>query len=313
MAHLVLTVRSAIALAVASLAFQAAASRAAQSPEPSAEPRFDVASVKPALSPYELGRQAALGGNGGQRVSTFVGIRTLPGGRFMASTVSVKALIARAFDVKDYQIDGGPKWIASDFFEIAAIAGREATPAEFNTMLKALLADRFGLRTHTETRQLPVRVLTVARGDGRLGAGLKPTSAECKKQLEERKSGASPPQPPPRTMPTTPPCGGMVRTSRQGAGTTMMMGGGELSSLVRRISSDLGGPVVDRTGLSGRFDITLDYTPARQGVALNASSTDAPPPPISAAVQEQLGLKLQTEIAPLQVVIVDAADHPTPD
>ena len=95
----------------------------AQSPQASpSERRFEVASVKPALSPSELvGRGAAV------PMPRF-GIEIQPGGRFVASTSTLKALITYAFDFRDYQIDGGPKWLATDYFDIAANAGADASP-----------------------------------------------------------------------------------------------------------------------------------------------------------------------------------------
>jgi uncharacterized protein (TIGR03435 family) len=142
--------------------------RAQSAQTQAAERRFEVASVKAALSPAELGRLAA---QSGQMPSSF-GIQTSPGGRFRASPVTLKQLIAHAFDVTDYQIDGGPKWLASDYFEINATAAAEATPAEIRTMLRTLLSERFGLRTHSDIRQTQTYVLTVARSDGRLGSRL---------------------------------------------------------------------------------------------------------------------------------------------
>src|SRR6185436_16424588 len=115
---------------------------------------FEVASVKPALSPYEAGRQAGAAAAAGRDAppTPNFGIRTYPGGR-LSATATVRAMIARAYEIKDYQIEGGPKWLGDDYFAVEARAGGEATAAEFNAMLKALLADRFGLRTHPSTRQ----------------------------------------------------------------------------------------------------------------------------------------------------------------
>ena len=91
---------------------------------------------------------------------TNFGIQTQPGGRFTAGTSTLKQLIAEAFEVKDYQIDGGPPWLTTDYFDITANAGADATPADVKAMLRTLLAERFGLRTRSDTRQAPVYVLT---------------------------------------------------------------------------------------------------------------------------------------------------------
>lgn len=292
----------------------------AQSGQESAERRFEVASVKRALSPAELGRAAAA--SGGTFSMPRFGIQTQPGGRFTAFTVTLKQLVAEAFEVRDYQIDGGPKWLTSDYFDVVANAGAEASPADVRSMLRVLLAERFGLRTHTETRQAPVHVLTLARADGRLGPRLKRTTPECEKQIHDRKNGIAAPRPtspPPnlREFPTTPTCGSTMMMARADGASSMLWGGMELSSLVRHISSEVAGPVDDRTGLSGLFDISLEYTSDRRlggrAPGLDPNSTDIPPPILVPALQQQLGLKLDKQIGPMPVVVIDAAESPTPD
>jgi uncharacterized protein (TIGR03435 family) len=306
-------------------------------PTPVSERRFDVASVKPAVSPAELGRLAAQ--SGGQPPMRRFGIDTQPGGRFTAATSTLKQLIAEAFEVRDYQIEGGPTWLGTDYFDIAANAGAHATPADIKAMLRTLLAERFGLRVHEETRQAPVYVLTVARSDGRLGSRLKPTSSECVQQLENRRTGGgAPPQQQlsedaqreqrnrmesqvKRLMSgdssATAPCGSSMMGNRATGASTYLSSGAELKSLVSRISSELSAPVVDETGLSGLFDVALEFLSERRlngrAPGLDPNSTEPLPPPLAGALQQQLGLQLDKEIGPMRVVIVDAAAHPTPD
>jgi uncharacterized protein (TIGR03435 family) len=249
-----------------------------------------------------------------------------PGGRLSALNRTLKQLVVQAFGVQDYQVSGGPPWWTTDLFVIEASAGREATDAEINGMLQTLLRDRFALRTHTETRETPTFVLSLARTDGRLGANLKRTSAECVKELEARKNVTAPlppgvvtssildPSSGPRELPTAPKCGGVTSVSRANGATTMLWGGQEVKSLISRISSELAAPIVDRTGLEGLFDITLEYTPARQSAtALNPNSNETPAPPIANALQQQLGLALEKQTAPLPVVVIDSVEHPKPD
>jgi uncharacterized protein (TIGR03435 family) len=310
------------AVAAASVVFLASADTAPMqsAQEPAGERRFEVASVKPALSPAELGAQAARAAANGTPVpAPRFGIDTLPGGRFTAMS-TLKQLVANAFDVRDYQIDGGPKWLTSDYFDINATAGADATPADVRAMLRALLAERFALRAHSETREAPVHVLTIARSDGRLGSQLKPTSQECIQQLEDRKKGlaAAPPVPSAsREFPTAPRCGLLSMMTRVTGGSTISIGGMELSSLVRQISSELSAPVDDRTGLSGLFDITLDYLSERRigtrANGLDPNSTDTTAPPMAAALQQQLGLRLEKQSGALPIVVIDAAELPTPD
>jgi uncharacterized protein (TIGR03435 family) len=300
-------------LALAALFVRDTTNLAAQSP--AAEKRFDVASVKPSMSPYELGQQRAAGG--APNVIPFFGNQILPGGRFRAMS-TLKQLVTQAFDVKDYQVEGGPKWLTADYFEINASAGGDATTAEMNAMLKALLLERFALKTHIDTRQAPSYVLTVARSD-RLGSGLKPTSTECLQLIEARKKGTAPPPTPLQStgLPTEPTCGMTMGISRANGGSTRLFGGTEIKSLLSAISSELAAPVVDKTGLTGLYDITIEFTSERQTAGrpggLDPNSNDTPPPPISIAVEKQLGLKLEKQMAPLPFVVIDGAEHPTPD
>jgi uncharacterized protein (TIGR03435 family) len=287
------------------------------------DPRFEVASVKPSpTTPIELGRAAAAGGG---RVSMpAFGVRTQPG-RLTASMSTVQSLILRAYGLRPYQLEGGPGWLTTDYFDIAAKAeSDDATEAEMNQMLKSLLADRFGLRVHVETRDAPVHTLTVARADGKLGPALKKTSPACEATLEERKRTKDTSRPPLPSGPAamaTPVCGmSMMMMNARSAATTFTMGGVAFTSLVERVSGELNGPVIDRTGLTGLFDAVLEYEtsrrPAIPGVpspGLDPNSTDPLPVPLPEALEQQLGLKLEKTVGPIPVTIVDAAEHPSAD
>ena len=304
------------AMVGAAMLFRFEAAGSAQSPQAVPGDRhFEVASVKPMLSPFDQGRMSA---NGGAVELSRIGISTQPGGRFTAGTVTLKQLIANAFDVRDYQIEGGPPWLTSDYFEVTANAGADASPDDVRSMLRTLLAERFGLRTHTDTRQAPLHVLMLARADGRLGSGLKRTTPECIQQIEDRKAGKSTGQAfNSNNRPTAPVCGAVFTMVNANGAQMVMMGGMELTSLVRQISTQLAAPVVDRTGLTGLFDITLEFMSARRiggrAPGLDPNSTEPMPVPIEAAIQPQLGLKLEKETGPLPIVVIDAAAHPTPD
>ena len=306
-----------IVVAAASMAFHSSAEVLAQAPAPSTERRFEVASVKPAVSPSDLGPR--------------IGIQTQPGGRFMAGT-RLKRLIAEAFEVKDYQIDGGPSWLATDYFEITANAGADATPADVKAMLRTLLAERFGLRTRHDTRQAPIYVLTVARSDGRLGPRLTRTTPECIQQIEQRRDGTAPITTPQtsaemereqlnrvvaRLATLTPRCGRVDEGRNTKGVSTLLFGGLELTRLVIYISSALSAPVIDRTELSGLFDVALEYLSERsidgRPAGLDPNSTEPLPPPLAGALQRQLGLKLERQIGPMPVVVIEAANQPTPD
>jgi uncharacterized protein (TIGR03435 family) len=301
------------ALAVRALVAQSTAQSAAP------DQRFDVASVKPAQSPAEAGAEAGrLRAEGKPVPPAFFGSRPMPGGRYQADS-SLKQIVAQAFDVKDYQIEGGPAWLSTDYFAINASAGRDATAAEMNAMLRTLLVERFKLRTHADTRQAPVYVLSLARSDGRLGGGLKPTPPDCLQQIEARKNGQASPSRPALSsgaLPTTPTCGTSMTIGRSNGAMTLLYGGSELKSLLSTISSEVAAPVTDRTGLTGLFDIVLDFTSERSAgrpVGLDPNSNDTPPPPLGVALEKQLGLKLEKQIGPLPIVVIDGVDRPTAD
>ena len=325
-------------VALSAFVVHAAAGIHAQSTQASpTERRFEVASVKPSLSPYEQGR---LAGQGQPVPIARFGIQTQPGGRFLAGS-TLKQLIAEAFDVKDYQIEGGPEWLATNYFEITANAGADATPADIRAMLRTLLNERFGLRTRSETRQAPVYVLTVARSDGRLGSRLTPSTPECVQQIEEnqkRREGLAPALPA-RTpeaqaleqaemrermkrmmagdQGVAPRCGSTMMGSRANGASTYVSGGLPISSLVSRLSSELSAPIIDRTELTGLFDVSLEYLSERsingRPAGLDPTSTDPLPVPLAGALQQQLGLKIERQIGPTPVVVIDAAEQPTPD
>ena len=321
------------------LAVQANSLLLAQSSPPApTERRFEVASVKPGLSPYEQGR---LAGQGQPVPAARFGIQTQPGGRFLAGS-SLKQLVAEAFEVKDYQIEGGPAWLATDYFEVTANAGADATPADVKAMLRMLLRERFGLKTRSETRQAPVYVLTVARSDGRLGSRLTRSTPECEQQMlqsQQQQNNPAAAPPPERTpevqareqaalrermkrmmagdLANAPRCGATMMGSKANGGSTYVSGGMEISALVSRLSNELSAPVIDRTELSGRFDVTLEYLSERsingRPAGLDPNSSEPLPPPLIGALQQQLGLKLEKQIGPMPVVIIEAADRPTPD
>lgn len=309
--------RSTVCLAIVTattLLCSAVAGSTQSAQTPPVDRSFEVASVKPSLSPFEAGRAAA--GGGATTLARF-GIETQPGGRFK-SNVTLKQLIAYAFDVKDYQIEAGPPWLASDFFDVTASAGPDATVDDIRGMVRTLLAARFGLRTHSGTRQASLYALTMARADGRFGPGLNRPTPECVQQIEERKAGAPVSRPAFNPdNPLTPLCGMTTMRRTMNGASMLSFGGMDLTALVRQISSEFAAPVIDRTGLTGLFDITLEFMSARaiggRAPGLDPNSTDPVPLPLEAALPAQLGLKLEKEIGPMPLVVIDAAARPTPD
>jgi uncharacterized protein (TIGR03435 family) len=257
-----------------------------------------------------------------------IGIGLQPGGRFNATNVTLKMLIGMAYGtpqpLPDSQLIGGPKWIDTDRFDVVAKApedspsGPNVPSAQMYPMIRTLLAERFKLAVHHETRELPIYALMLARGDGRLGPQMKPAAVDCA-PLRGARGSAPPPIPPAPGERLA--CGiRMSPGNLSGGGTTMAQLTTVLARFVDRV-------IVDRTALTGSFDVDLTWTPDRLpqgGPGLQGGPGGAPPaPPLSAidpngpsiftAVQEQLGLKLESTKGPVDVVVIDSAEHPTED
>lgn len=262
---------------------------------------FDVASVKPNKS-------------GDMRVS--LGIQ--PGGRFTATNVSLRALIRSAYQLQDFQLVGGPDWIASERFDIIAKAMGDVPsrppwgqPGPMQFMLQTLLEERFKLSMHRERRELPVYELVLARTDGKLGPQLRVSTVDCAAMAAARGRGGAPPPGPP--SPGERPCGIRMMGGR------LAGGGFPLSQLATTLSQFVQRVVLDRTGLTGSFDFDLTFTPDQ--LPQGPPPPGAPPlppidpngPSIFTALQEQLGLKLESTRGPVEVLVIDRVEQPTPD
>jgi uncharacterized protein (TIGR03435 family) len=176
-------------------------------------------------------------------------------------------------------------------------------------MLRTLLADRFGVVVHPETRELPVYELVVARADRKFGPEINPSKLDCENQAPGRRGGP----PPAPGNPAQPVCG-----MRIGPGQ-MVMGGTPMSQFATVLSNFVQRVVLDRTRLAGTFDFRLSWTPDRipQG-APPPGGPALPPvdpngPSLFAALQEQLGLKLESTRTPLDVLVIDRVERPMPD
>jgi bla regulator protein blaR1 len=223
-----------------------------------------------------------------------------PGGRFRAVGMDVRTLIAIAYQpprLLPSQIVGGPDWMHTDGYDITAKAGDNlagGTPAQQNArrgeLLQSLLEDRFKLKVHRETRQLPRLALVLARKDGALGSHMRRAPVDCI---------AEPTRCETRSVPG------------QLTSTNMTMGG----LAIYLASNVIQNVVVDRTGLTGFFAIDLEWAPDRTLLPLNGDAT--PPqsdrPSIFAALQDQLGLKLETERGTVEVLVVDHVERPIED
>jgi uncharacterized protein (TIGR03435 family) len=250
-------------------------------------PTFEVALIKPTASAE------------GQSL-----LQAVPG-RLKLTNLTLRRLILNAYGVQDYQISGDPSWIASEHYDIQAAAADNATVQQMEgPMLQALLEERFKLMLHRETRQLPVYELTVGKG----GTKLQPSKgSSCTVYSVDS-------TPPPAAAPGEPNrnyCGlhltvnGLNR-ALDGKGVTMATLAATLS---RNYTSDLGRNVVDTTGLPGTFDLHLEWT-------INSLTGPTPPPDpagpsLFTALQDQLGVRLESAKGPVEVFVIDHIEKPS--
>jgi uncharacterized protein (TIGR03435 family) len=176
-------------------------------------------------------------------------------------------------------------------------------------MLQALLAERFGLKTHMETRELPVYLLVLARKDGTLGPQMKKADIDCAALFAAVTAGGKMPE---RLPNGNLPCGLNVRPN-QG----LVTGNGvAMEALARNFVGGVGRIVVDKTGLPGYYDLNLTFAPEGPPPPPGAppvAPADPSAPSFFTALQEQLGLKLEPGRAPIQVLVIDRAERPTAD
>src|SRR5262245_54212311 len=269
--------------------------------------RFEVAAIKP---------------NDGKDVKR-VALMMQPGGHLQATNVSLSMLVRFAFAIQEFQIVGLPEWKDSEGFDIYAKAEHDPPPGELGAigpnqkMLQALLADRFKLTAHLEKREMPIYALVAARSDGKLGPGLRRSTVDCVALMAERGRQGMPPPAPGQPMQ----CGFRIGPGQMNGGSM------PLSQLATSLSNFVQRVVVDRTGIAGNFDLDLKYTldqttmanamgPAKAaaiaGAAASApASSDAPG--LFTALQEQLGLKLESARGAVDVLVIEYVDRPSPD
>ena len=301
-------IRSVVVLMVATIPVVAAGQQFLPTVGPPADPntRFEEAAIKP------------LDGWNGQL------LMQMTPGRF-ESYVSVSVVLRQALQKPDYEIVGAPGWIDSERYSITAKVPEGVPLTAMAAMLTNLLKDRFQLATHLETRERPIFELVVARPDGKLGPSLKPTPAECQAIIAERMAaskaalagrGGPPPLPSAFPGPNDPlPCG----FSRGPIGR-LDVSARTFAQVVTMLADLVGRPVIDKTGLTGLYDFTLRYAPEGRVLGPFGPVPGAPPPVVdpdapglSVALQEQLGLKLESSRGPVEVLVVDRIERPTLD
>ena len=250
-----------------------------------------------------------------------------PGGRFTATNTPLRMLIMAAYELKqDAQLTGGPPALLAAKYDITARAAGTATLAmkELPQLLRSLLADRFKLKTHTESRELPLYDLVLARSDGRLGPELRPSKSECAKADElAADQGAALAKGDVASFLGKPgPC--MVTTDTSGGPLNLMMRGDgqEMKQIVEILTSFTGSTVRDKTGLTGRYDFAMKLDlqmvlaaarKAGANIPAAANIPQADGSSLMTTLNEQLGLKLESTRAPVDVVVIDSVEVPVAD
>ena len=220
---------------------------------------FEVASIKPS-APAPMGEVR-------------MNMQITPGGRLVAEGMSAKFLIQYAYDVRDFQVTGGPSWMGALQWDINAKAESASTPDQTRMQMQALLAERFKLQFHRETKEMSTYALVVAKGGSKL-------------KVSE------------------------VDGSDKNKGGRMSMGRGQfggnglpVGSIARALGQVLDHSVIDQTGLEGNYDFELKWKPEQ-------APPEDPGPSVFTALQEQLGLKLESTKGQVEMLIVDRIEKP---
>jgi uncharacterized protein (TIGR03435 family) len=260
---------------------------------PAARPQFDVASIRPSSS------------------DSIMNVRPLPG-RLIADA-TLRVLMQYAYGVQPFQIEGGPKWLTTDRYEIDAKADGAVNRNQLFLMLQSLLEQRFQLKTRRAMRDLPVFTLVPSGTGLKLAAptegGCTESAAEAALEFADGRMAVPGELPPAKVR-----CGtanvALGRRSAQIRGGRIVM-----PELARILSLVLGRTVRDGTGFTASFDVQLDFVP-------DDTTPAVPPPPpgsgisgatLAQAVQQQLGLRLQSTRGPVDVIVIDDAERPSPN
>lgn len=270
---------------------------------------FEVATVKP--SPPI---------NGFIRIGPRLGPGTADPSRVNYQLASLKYLLQIAYGVKNFQITG-PGWLDSERYDVVATVPPGATKEQVNVMLQNLLADRFQLTLHHETKDASLYELTV----GKNGPKLKPFVADTAAPAALPQPGGGPLPMGKDGNPVVPPGATLMMMSPKGR--RVVASKQTIAGLINVLASELNSPIVDKTGLTGEFDYSLEFLPEGGG-GLPGLPPPPPPPPgaggaqvpgaspadnieapiLLVAVQDQLGLKLEKKRGPLDILVIDHAE-----
>ncbi len=258
-------------------------------------PAFEVASVKPNRSGTTQAN-AGLQPNG-------VNLINLP----------LRGIIQIAYGIQQpAKLVGVPDWTITERFDIVGRTAGTASGDEIRLMLQSLLVDRFKLVARRDTRPLDAYALVLARKDGRLGDHLRPSTSNCTPPptvAGARGNGGQPTTAPASTF--------YVRTTHRRSPAGSILEGSPIAQFTSLLALTAGRAIVDKTGLTGRYDIDLTYVPERPGPGFatdNAPAANDPnAPSLFTALQEQLGLKLERNQQPQDVLVIERVERPTED
>ncbi len=249
-----------------------------------AQKPFEVASIKPNDS---VNRPSPL---------------TVSPERFSWTNATFRQLIQVGYDLRPYQLIGLPAWADTSHFDVVATTGSPVSPQQMYVMLQGLLADRFELAIHRDRRDVPGYALVLARRDGKSGPNIHPSAKDCEsaagKPLDSAAAQAE-----------------YDGCSPQMGLTRLRMEGYRVSFLVEGLKRIFEKPVVDKTGLSGTFDMELSWAPDPTLLPAGVPGPGVPAegPSIFTAVEEQLGLKLVSDRVAVDVLVIDSLSGLKPD
>jgi uncharacterized protein (TIGR03435 family) len=255
---------------------------------PAQKPVFEVASIKASVDNRPPSFQAQ------------------PGGRFLVSG-PLKLMLALAYSLRDYQISGGPGWVATDRWDLQAKAPEDSIPAGLASpgpatpnhplllMLQSLLEERFQLKMHREMREEPVYELTVAKN----GSKMKLSSDQSSPEILAAPTAADP----------------LPRGRMTIRGTTLQGNAIAMTGLISILADITKRPITNKTGLTGLYDFKLEWSLDTALAVGPNGQPDAPPnapgPSFTTALQEQLGLRLESSRRPVEVLVIDSVSKPT--
>ena len=231
--------------------------------------------------------------------------------QFTTRNAPLARIIGYAFGVRDDQMMGVPAWSLAERFDITGkyFEGSQPSPAQVARMVRGLLVDRFKLETHTETREGSRFALVLARRDGRLGPKLKPHAFDCAAYLAKKSGDVAE-----DGHKVWPPLCAPPISSPQRIWASVR----PIDALASAIARQVGRPVIDQTGLTGNYDFDFAWSPAQRTSTATQDTVPRVPQPDEAlslftALEEQLGLKLESTRGPVDVLVIEHVERPTPD